>query len=365
VIVVGVHNTEARIDEYTPSADARNGGGRSADYARFLVEELDPWVRFQFRTRCGPDNTGVMGSSLGGLVSLDLMRRHPEVFGRAGALSPSLWWNGNEAQAWAPAIGDALAAGARVWVDAGGAEGDALDDGRTSVIGDARAFVEALPRGPGVGYLEDPPAYHDEPAWQGRLAHALLHLYGAPSAPVTLVPRVFGWPLRRPTAFSVDVWGADGRVRTLRTDEYAASSTPGTVIDGLLLRPGIPGDGTLTVRHAGLETTLPLPVAPGEGAAVMLVVQAPEGTDAVYVTGSDPALGPWNPGALPLAPTPGGLFAATLLLPPGAHLEYKYTRGGWETVEKAPDGAELANRVFDVREAQGRAEDRVARWVDR
>ncbi len=366
LILVGVHNTAARIAEYTPSEDpAHPGSGRAGDYARFLAEELDPWVRFRFRTRCGPASTGVMGSSLGGLVSLDLLRRRPDVFGRAGALSPSLWWNGGEAQGWAPALGDAVAAGARVWVDAGGAEGDALDDGRTSVIGDARALVEALPAGAGVGYLEDPPAFHDEPAWAGRLAHALLHLYGAPSPAVALVPRTFGWPLRRVTAFSVDRWGADGRVRTLRLDEYEASAGELANVDGLLLRPVAAGATALSVRAGGLEAALPLVVAEEVGHPVLFVARAPAGTDAVTLTGSDASFGPWDPAAMPLAPTPGGAFAGTASLPPGARFEYKYTRGSWETVEKAADGSEPANRVFEVREARGRAEDVIPRWRDR
>jgi hypothetical protein len=59
IIVVGVWSTAARGLEYSPWHDG-------ADYARFLIEELMPRVNREFRTRTGPANTGVVGSSMGG-----------------------------------------------------------------------------------------------------------------------------------------------------------------------------------------------------------------------------------------------------------------------------------------------------------
>jgi predicted alpha/beta superfamily hydrolase len=80
VIVVGVWSTEARGPEYSPWHGA-------ADYARFLIEELMPRVNKEFRTLTGPENTAVMGSSMGGLLSFFLVTRHPEVFGACGCVS--------------------------------------------------------------------------------------------------------------------------------------------------------------------------------------------------------------------------------------------------------------------------------------
>ncbi|THH35597.1 alpha/beta hydrolase [Neolewinella litorea] len=96
VIVVGIDNGGAeRINELTPYANARYGGGRGAEYVDFIVETLKPYVDTHFRTRDNAENTGIMGSSLGGLLSLYAAARHPDVFGRAGVFSPSLWYTGD------------------------------------------------------------------------------------------------------------------------------------------------------------------------------------------------------------------------------------------------------------------------------
>jgi predicted alpha/beta superfamily hydrolase len=96
VIVVGIHNTANRIFEYTPCCDPSFGGGGADRYERFLIDTVKPFIDRTFRTLPDADNTAVMGSSLGGLLSFYLVRRNPGVFSRAGCLSSSFWWN-NEA----------------------------------------------------------------------------------------------------------------------------------------------------------------------------------------------------------------------------------------------------------------------------
>ena len=83
LIVVGVWNSAERATEYSP-------WHRAGDYARFLIEELMPRVNAEFRTRTGPRNTAVMGSSMGGLLSFYLVTHHPETFGACGCLSTHL-----------------------------------------------------------------------------------------------------------------------------------------------------------------------------------------------------------------------------------------------------------------------------------
>lgn len=80
VIVVGVWSTAERSTEYSP-------WHRASTYARFLIEELMPRVNREFRTLTGPSNTGVMGSSMGGLLSFYLVTHHPEAFGACGCES--------------------------------------------------------------------------------------------------------------------------------------------------------------------------------------------------------------------------------------------------------------------------------------
>jgi predicted alpha/beta superfamily hydrolase len=93
LIIVGMYNTKARIREYTPTHVPKLGGGRADRYAKFLIEEVKPFIEREYRTLAGPEKTGIGGSSLGGLVSLYLGLRIPEAFGKIAALSPSVWWN--------------------------------------------------------------------------------------------------------------------------------------------------------------------------------------------------------------------------------------------------------------------------------
>ena len=77
-ILVAVANTAKRREDYTLEADPRHGGGQSAAYQRFLMEELLPFIDRTYRTRPDAAHTTVIGSSLGGLVSLDLGLLHSE-----------------------------------------------------------------------------------------------------------------------------------------------------------------------------------------------------------------------------------------------------------------------------------------------
>jgi predicted alpha/beta superfamily hydrolase len=60
---------------------------KSDAYLRFLVDELKPAIDARYRTLPGPADTVVMGSSMGGLISLYAVAEYPQVFGAAGAVS--------------------------------------------------------------------------------------------------------------------------------------------------------------------------------------------------------------------------------------------------------------------------------------
>ena len=92
-IVVAIPNSgRHRADEYSPFRDDRVGGGRGDDYLSFLIDTLKPRIDAEFRTRRERAATGIMGSSMGGLISLYALLRRPDTFGFAGAMSPSLWF---------------------------------------------------------------------------------------------------------------------------------------------------------------------------------------------------------------------------------------------------------------------------------
>jgi predicted alpha/beta superfamily hydrolase len=88
VLMVAVDNGPARIAEYSGSIHSSgNTNTPFENYAAFLAQELKPKIDREYRTMPGSANTGVMGSSMGGICSLALAWYHPEVFGRAASLS--------------------------------------------------------------------------------------------------------------------------------------------------------------------------------------------------------------------------------------------------------------------------------------
>lgn len=95
-IVVGIDNGGGeRINELTPWANPTYGGGQGAAYTDFIVETLKPYIDANYRTRPERDYTGIMGSSLGGLLSMYAAIEHQAVFSKAGIFSPSFWFSAN------------------------------------------------------------------------------------------------------------------------------------------------------------------------------------------------------------------------------------------------------------------------------
>ena len=174
LIVVGIHNTgTTRIEEYTPTADARLGGGLADAYGRLIVEELKPFIDRNYRTLPEASHTGLGGSSLGGLVSLHLGYKYPNVFGRLAVLSPSVWWDRRAILRTVRSTRPKPPL--KVWVDMGTAEGRrGLDDARllkAALVG--AGFVE----GRDLHYAEYEGATHSEGAWATRFGPMLEWLY--------------------------------------------------------------------------------------------------------------------------------------------------------------------------------------------
>jgi predicted alpha/beta superfamily hydrolase len=172
-IVIGIDNDVDRLSEYTPVPDPSYGGGNAANYLRFVIEELKPQMDLQLRTMPTADNTAIVGSSLGGLVSIWAGLTRPDVFKKVGALSPSTWWNGT----WI--IGQTTAATgplpARVYIDSGNA-GNSQDG-----VVDTTALANAWKAKAGVTVrsLVQNGATHSETYWRQRIPGALAFLLGA------------------------------------------------------------------------------------------------------------------------------------------------------------------------------------------
>jgi len=93
-IVVGIENGgKERINEYTPWKNDKYGGGKGAIYTDFIVNTLKPYVDANYRTKPQQKYTGLIGSSLGGLISYYGGLKYPEIFRKIGALSTSFWFS--------------------------------------------------------------------------------------------------------------------------------------------------------------------------------------------------------------------------------------------------------------------------------
>jgi len=181
LIIVGVYNAGAeRVNEYTAAQDQKYKAGGKADlYGRFLVEELKPFIDKTYRTKPDAKNTGLGGSSLGGLISLYLGLKYPAVFTRIAVVSPSVFWAGNqivhytEDQTRKPPL--------RIWLDIGTKEGRDAKEAQATVDG-ARLLEKTLIRkgwdeGKDLKYFEAEGAEHNEKACAARIGQILEFLF--------------------------------------------------------------------------------------------------------------------------------------------------------------------------------------------
>lgn len=176
LIIVGIYNAgKSRVHEYTPTKVPKLGGGRADRYAKFLVQEVVPFVREQYRTLTERSSAGIGGSSLGGLVSLYIGLSQPQTFGKIAALSPSIWWNRREILRFAAAAPGQPRP--RIWLDAGTKEGP-------RIVQDVEQFRDVLLKkgwrlGEDLHYERVEGAEHNEAAWAKRVAPFLQFLYPA------------------------------------------------------------------------------------------------------------------------------------------------------------------------------------------
>lgn len=174
-IVVGIPNMgEQRFSEYSPFPHRTHGKGSGDAYLRFLVETLKPMIDADFRTLPDATHTGIVGSSMGGLISLYGFLQYPAVFGMCGVLSPSFWYGEKtmlERIAKTPPHG-------RVYLDIGTKEGTVARSTQRlnhTYRDGVRKLRDAL-KAYDLLYVEDEGAQHNERAWARRLPKALRFL---------------------------------------------------------------------------------------------------------------------------------------------------------------------------------------------
>ncbi len=94
MIVVGIPASDDRGDEYGTGLikNVDGAGARAQDYIDFLLQEVVPLANSHYRTLRGPQNTALIGWSLGGLTAFYVGWNYPDQIGITGAFSGSFWW---------------------------------------------------------------------------------------------------------------------------------------------------------------------------------------------------------------------------------------------------------------------------------
>jgi len=177
-IVVGIPNMGVdRAKEYSPFVDPRNGGGGGDTYLDYLLRTVKPMIDANYRTLPDREHTGIVGSSLGALISLYAFFRPPHAFGFAGVMSPALWFAEG---AIFPYVRHAPPVRGRVYLDVGTREG-------TGTLINAREMRDILvakgyAMGRDLSWVEDKHGMHNEAAWGRRMRHALPFLLAGAGA---------------------------------------------------------------------------------------------------------------------------------------------------------------------------------------
>lgn len=190
-IIVGVWNSGERWREYAPQKPferivdpvararymERAGGISYSDrYLAFLVGELKPFIDAEYRTLTARSDTVVMGSSMGGLISLYAISEYPEVFGASGSVSTH-WPAGGAELVDAMADGLPDPASHRLYFDYGTETLDAVYE-PFQLRMDARLTAAGYTRGDNWLTMKFDGAAHHETSWAARVHLPLAFVLG-------------------------------------------------------------------------------------------------------------------------------------------------------------------------------------------
>jgi predicted alpha/beta superfamily hydrolase len=190
-IIVGVDNSSDRFCEYDPAGCTYSQCSTShgSQYASWIVDKVRPYINANYRTLTDAENTGVLGSSLGGLISAYIGWQYSNTFGKIGCISSSFW------------VCDPISAPAtkrpiRIYLDSGNKDtssstGDSATDSlldtvreRDKLIQNGYVFNMDLDHTIGYGH------WHAEQWWNVRTPRCFTFLYPSSDEPNTVLDAV-------------------------------------------------------------------------------------------------------------------------------------------------------------------------------
>jgi len=189
IIIVGISNNSSRGGEYSHISCFERvvkGGalgdytisveGKGLLYEDFIINDLKPFIDSEFKTLGNPENTAMIGSSMGGLVTYNIGFRNPGIFGKLGIMSPAFFWEDLKS------LASVQKGPLKIWMDVG--------EGEDCYVKHAKDVADALIKkgyisGEDFMYYQEPMAIHSEADWGQRIHMPLLYFFGDIGKPVS------------------------------------------------------------------------------------------------------------------------------------------------------------------------------------
>jgi predicted alpha/beta superfamily hydrolase len=177
-LVVGIPNSLQRRDEYGPGENILSDDHA---YIQFLLRDVKPLIDKRYRTESDAVHTALMGSSMGGIISLQAGLLRPDVFGQVAALSPAFRFEDSADRTYIDLLEHTGKVPIRIYMDSG--TGGQFMDG----VALTRQVGKVLVRmgwtdGVDLCRVESEGALHNEIAWRARVHRALEFLFPGPAA---------------------------------------------------------------------------------------------------------------------------------------------------------------------------------------
>ena len=174
LIAVGIdHGGDRRITELNPWDHPKYGKGEGKAYMEFIVKVVKPYIDCHYRTLAGREHTAIIGSSLGALVSHYAIYQYPEIFGKAGLISPAYWLS---EEVFAMPAARLLPRDTRLFFSVGGREGRETIDNVERMV--ARVTEKSLPKENTLLKIV-PDGEHNEAAWRVLFPQVVVWLFAA------------------------------------------------------------------------------------------------------------------------------------------------------------------------------------------
>lgn len=168
LVFVALPSQNVRIAEYTMGTMEARGD----QYARFIAQTLVPLIDAQVRSLTLAKARGLVGASLGGLISYWIAINYPSIFEYTAGMSSSFWWEDDLIIKDLELRG---CQGLRYYLDSGSPADNSVS---TRLM---RDLLRQL--GCTVRHIEEPGGQHDWSYWRGRFPSVLDTFYEGYTTP--------------------------------------------------------------------------------------------------------------------------------------------------------------------------------------